>query len=436
MNLLPMLKQNYINQLYSLVKLKRQQWLKEEEHVKIQETKLKVLIKHAYHNVPFYRDLFDSIGLRPSDVNSLADLQKVPILTKDNIRKNYPDRIVANEVDIKSCLIKSTTGSTGMPLKVAYSKEMLDYVRSVNFFIFNEFGLRLTDKLVRICHLGNEKSPFPSFLKKMGIFNWELLSIFNPVESILKSLRNLKPEVIFTYPSMLLLLSKEIEKQNISDINPRLVFTSGETLSNFDRKKISTIFNSDVYSMYGTEENGLLAFECKKHTGYHVVSDAAIVEIIKKDKNVEEGEYGEIVVTSLFNYSMPLIRYNIGDIGTFTNKKCACSRGLPLIKNIEGRTDDFLILPSGRKISPRAINVIEDIPGVSRYKTIQESKNRIVVNLVKGDGYSQKTIYEIKKHIKAGCLGEAVEVEVNLVDELPREGRGKLRAVISKVKEE
>ena len=435
MNLLPMLKHNYVNQLYYLAKLKKQQWLTEEKLIKIQEKKLIALINHAYHNVPFYHDLFESVGVKPKDVNSLANLQKVPILTKDIIRKNYPDKIVATGVDIRNCFIKSTTGSTGMPLKVAYSKEMLDYVRCVNLFVFLEFGLRLTDKLVRICHIGNENIPFPSLLAKMGILNWKYLSIFDPVESILKSLKNLKPDVIFTYPSVLLLISKEIEEQNINDITPRLVFTSGETLSYSDRKKISTIFNSDVYSMYGTEENGLLAFECEKRAGYHVISDTAIIEVVKNEINVEKGKHGVLVVTSLFNYSMPLIRYKLGDIGTLTNKKCACGRGLPLIKSIEGRTDDFLTLPSGKKVSPRVINVIEDIPGVAMYKTVQETKNRIVVNLIQGNGYSQKTIYEIKKHIQSGCLGEAVEVEVNLVDELPREGTGKLRAVVSNVRE-
>jgi len=435
MNFLPMLKHNYFKQLYNLAKLKKQQWLKEEELIKIQEKKLIALINHAYHNVPLYRDLYESVGVKPKDIISLADLYKVPILTKEIIRKNYPIRIVANGVDIKNCFIKTTTGSTGMPLKVAYSKEMLDYARCVNFYIFLEFGLRLTDKLVRICHLESQNSPFPRFFKKMGILNWEFLSIFDPVETILESLKNLKPAVIFTYPSMLVLLSKEIEEQNANYINPRLILTSGETLSDSDRKKISTIFNTDVYSMYGTEENGLLAFECKKHTGYHVVSDAAIVEIVKKEKNAAEGEHGDIVATSLFNYSMPLIRYNIGDIGTFTNTKCDCGRGLPLIKSIEGRTDDFLTLPSGRKISPRVINVIEDIPGVYRYKTVQETKDRIVVNLVKGTGFGPETISEIKTHIKAGCLGEEVKVDVKLVDELSINRRGKLRAVISNVKE-
>ena len=178
-----------------------------------------------------------------------------------------------------------------------------------------------------------------------------------------------------------------------------------------------------------------MAFECKKHSGYHIISDAIILEILKNDKYLSEGEEGEITVTGLINHTMPLIRYKLGDIGAIKYKKCACGRGYPLIKSIEGRTDDFLTLPSRKKISPRAINVIEDIPGVSRYKTVQEAKDRIVVNLVKEKGFGPETINEIKKHIKAGCLGKEVKVVINLVDELTINRRGKLRAVVSNIKE-
>jgi len=271
--------------------------------------------------------------------------------------------------------------------------------------------------------------------EKIGILRWEFISIFNPIESILEYLKYFRPDVISTYPSMLLLLSKKIREQNIDGINPRLIITSGETITDYNRNKISQVFNSDIYCLYGAEECSRLAFECKKRSGYHIISDSAIIEFVKEGINVAENEQGDIVVTSLFNYTMPLIRNKLGDIGTFTYEKCACGRGFPLIKSIEGRTDDFLILPSGKKISPRIINVIEDIPGVSRYKTIQETKNRIVVNLVKGEGFCEKTTRDIKNHIKDGCFGEDVEVEVKLVAELFPEERGKLRAVVSNVKE-
>jgi phenylacetate-CoA ligase len=288
--------------------------------------------------------------------------------------------------------------------------------------------------VVTIRHKGYQ-IPNNFLFKKTGILNWKNILIFNPVDSILEVLKKCNPDIIHTYPSILSILSKEVEEQNIAGIKPRLILTDGETSSDYSMNRISKIFSSDIYRMYGTEECGRFSFECKEHSGYHIISDAIIIEVVKDDRNVSEGEEGEIIATNLFNYTMPLIRYKLGDIGTITYEKCSCGRGFPLIKSIEGRTDDFLILPSGRKISPRIINVIEDIPGVSRYKTIQESKNRIVVNLIKGEGFSQTTISEINKHIKDGCLGEDVEVEVNLVKEIPYERTGKLRAVVSNVKE-
>jgi phenylacetate-CoA ligase len=416
----------------------RHQWLKEKDLISIQEKRLRALINHAYKNVLFYHDLFDSVGVKPQDFKSIKDLQKIPILTKEVIRNNYPEKILAKDVNIKNCFTKSTTGSTGMPLKVKFSPKELNYNAGINFFCLFEFGLRLTDKLVTIRHndySSDKKNVFKSLFQKMGIFWSKNISIFSPIETILADLISFRPDVIATYPSILLLLSQEIKKKNIVGINPRLILTSGETLRDYNRNKIREAFNSEIYSMYGAEEFGRIAFQCKENSVYHIISDSVIIEFVKDGINVEDGENGEMVVTSLFNYTMPLIRYNIGDIGSFTKEKCNCGRGLPIIKSIEGRTDDFLILPSGTKISPRAINVIENISGVSRYKTVQETKNRIVVHLVKGTNFSQKTINEIKKHIKVGCFGEDVEVEVKIVKEIPLEKRGKLRAVVSNVKE-
>jgi len=131
---------------------------------------------------------------------------------------------------------------------------------------------------------------------------------------------------------------------------------------------------------------------------------------------------------------MPLIRYRIGDIAIPSTNRCNCGRRFPMIKQIEGREDDFVILPSGKKISPRMINVIENIPGIKDYQTIQVSKELFVVKLVKNKKFSKKTISDLKTQIMKGCLGERVKVEVELVDKINRERTGKRRAVISKVK--
>jgi phenylacetate-CoA ligase len=204
-----------------------------------------------------------------------------------------------------------------------------------------------------------------------------------------------------------------------------------ETLSDSLREKLSCVFNADIIGHYGSEELGTLAFECKEHAGYHIIADNVIIEIEKDSNKVASSDIGEVIVTNLNNFTMPLIRYKLGDIAVLSGEKCKCGRGLPLIKQIVGREDDFIILPSGRKISPRMINAIENISGIISYKTIQESKNRILVQLVKGNEFSDSTIPEVKKQIKLGCLGEQIEINVKLVKEIPKSDRGKIRAIVS-----
>jgi phenylacetate-CoA ligase len=200
----------YFRQLYYFSHLKKHQWLKEQDLIKVQDKKLRALIKHAYQKVPYYHDLFDSIGIEPQNIRSVRDLQKIPVLTKENIRKNYPDKIITRGIDITKCHTISTTGSTGIPLKVAFSSKMHDYTQALYLFTFTECGLRLTDKLVGIYHRDYRSSLLKVLLNKMGFLKWENIPIFNHVESILESLKRSEPDVLSTYPSMLTLLSKEI----------------------------------------------------------------------------------------------------------------------------------------------------------------------------------------------------------------------------------
>ena len=423
----------FVKSLPFLLKAKKHQWLDEEYLTEIQEQKLRRLINHAYQNAPFYHNMFDSLCIKPNEIKKVIDLQKLPILTKENVKNNFPNNIVDKNANLTDCSIRSTTGSTGVPLKIVISPEIEYYRTALLLFVFFEWGLRLKDKVISIRH-----APFFSnnnLIGKAGILNWENVSIFDPIESIAEYLKKQKPNVIASYPSLHFLLTEELLKLNATDIKPRFITAHGETLTDSYRNRFREIYNTDVFTQYSTVETGSIAFECEHHCGYHIISDVAIIELIKDGKNVPYGNQGEIVVTILDNYTMPLIRYNLEDVGIVTEEKCSCGRGYPLIKSIEGRSDDFLTLPSGRKISPRTINVIEDIPGVSRYQTIQEEKNRITINLVKGSGFSEKTITEIENHIKTGCFGEDIKIEIKLVKELPVNRRGKLRAVISNVKD-
>jgi phenylacetate-CoA ligase len=415
-------KMEYLYVLKHLAELKLHQKRSREELLNIQLDRLQKLVVYAYNNVPFYRELFINNNIDPKSIRKIEDIQKIPIITKKDIIGNY-DKILADGTDISKCEIISTTGSTGIPLKVYYDKKSLYYSTAIVYFGFFESGLKLTDRIVELTGTMGDCSN--ALIKK------SLISVYEKPEKIMKMLKEYDPTVLYSFPSILKILSNSLDKE-LSSLNTRLIFTHGETLTESCRKIICSKFGANVSNTYGSTEFNRLAFECNEH-GLHMITDGAIIETIKDGQSVGPGEEGEIVVTGLYNYTMPLIRYKLGDIGILDDRRCPCGRGWPLIKNIEGRTDDFLTLPSGAIISPRTINTIEDIQGVIEYKTIQLKRDTFLVQVVPSKEFTDISKIRIGEMIKLGCLGEDIKVDVELVNKLPRERTGKLRAIVSNV---
>ena len=423
---------HHIRIAYYIAQLKRNQWVKEEELINIQQHKLQAIVHHAYNNVPYYHEMFNAHGIKPDDIKTVKDLQNLPITTKKELQGNYPDKIIAKGTDINRCRIKTTSGSTGRPLNICLGKKTMSYYAALGYYTFFESGLKLTDKVVSF-ELP-EQPVRNAWFQRLGILRRETLSLREPIENIINALMIMKPDVIYCQPSMLSVLAKEIVTKNITGISPRIIITHAETLTDHSRKEISDAFKTVIYDIYGSTESSSLAFQCNKHSGYHMISDSVIIEFIKDGKNIVGDEPGEIVITSLYNYEMPLIRYKLGDIGIPSSEKCNCGRTFPRLRSIEGRTDDFFTLPSGRTISSRGSRLIKYIPGIIEFRIIQEEKDRFIVQVVKGKEFSEDSISQIKQQIRACCLGENVSCEVELVKELPRERTGKLRTIVSKVR--
>lgn len=416
----------YLYMIKYMAELKLHQRKSRKELSEIQLNKLKKMLTHSYNNVPFYRELFIRENIDPDNIKKIEDLQKLPVMTKRDIQANY-DKILAVGTNKDQCKLINTTGSTGIPLRVYSDKRALLYSSALIYFGFFESGLRLKDKMVELTGIMENCSG--TLIKK------NMISTFDPPEKIMKMLRQYNADVLYSFPSIFKTLSNSLNGE-LSSLNTKLIFTHGETLTESNRELITSTFGTKVCNTYGSTEFNRLAFECSQHSGMHMLTDGAIIEIVKDGQVVGPGEEGDIVVTGLYNYAMPFIRYNLGDIGILADydEKCPCGRNWPLIKSIEGRSDDFLTLPSGRIISPRTINVIEDIPGIVQYRTIQETRNRFVVQVVPGKDFSANSEGEIRRQIRLGCLGEDVNIEIVVVNELPRERTGKLRTIISHVK--
>jgi phenylacetate-CoA ligase len=185
---------------------------------------------------------------------------------------------------------------------------------------------------------------------KLRFLREKYISISESQDNILKMINRYQPDIILGYCSIVKDLAKKIKDENIRGIFPKMIFLTGEALTTEDRIYISSIFNTEVFHYYATNECGLIAWECKEHSGYHINSDNVIVEFIKEDGTyAKAGEEGEIVLTNLNSYTMPFIRYRIGDIGIPSDEKCPCERNLPLMKMLTGRVMTILFYPMAKK---------------------------------------------------------------------------------------
>jgi phenylacetate-CoA ligase len=397
---------------------------------KVQLRNLKAIIKHAYDTVPYYSQLFRSVRIKPEDIKNMSDLRKLPLTNRDDVKKNY-SKMVSKKSETSRLHVSSTTGSTGKPLKVYYDNATEGQMIATWRYALLECGLGFSDPFVQIHAFANGSYVKPRF-SPFFLMNKGEMSLYSKMSKIVENLARIKPVAIYSFPSFLLLLADFIRENGSRGIQPRMVFSNGEILSKFQRRQIQKNMRVDINDMYGCAEFGRLAFECNEHIGLHIIPDC-ILEILDAGEPIDAGEDGEIVVTGLYNYAMPLIRYKLDDVGVMTNEYCNCGRSLPLIKDVLGRVDDFLVLPSGTVISPRNINLMEGIDGIAEYQTIQQERDLISVKIVKEENFSQCSVEKVKKVILDGCLGEKVRVEVQIVENIPKERTGKKRTIISKV---
>jgi len=257
---------------------------------------------------------------------------------------------------------------------------------------------------------------------------------------LIEVLGQINPDVLNTFPSLLSTLAQ----YDLSGINPRLIFTQGEMVAQDCRDVAKRNFNAKLFETYGSVEFGNLAFECNCRCGLHMITNAANIEFIDEaEEYVSSEEQGDIVVTGFLNHVMPLIRYRIGDLGIPTDEKCACGRSWPIIKHIQGRTDDYLVLPSGQKIAWWYFNrnilynkkFKENVFGISQYQAVQERRDRVILKVVKGRRFNPETLEEIRKGLieESTRLGENIDVVIEIVDEIPKGRTGKTARFISKI---
>jgi phenylacetate-CoA ligase len=256
------------------------------------------------------------------------------------------------------------------------------------------------------------------------------------LEEYIAILRSFQPKIINAYASAIYVIAQYMEKKGITDIHPKAVLTSCETLFPYQRKIIEQTFGCKVYDYYSGRDTTFHAGECAEHTGYHMAIENAIVEFIKNNEPVSTGEIGKMIITDLENYAMPFIRYEIGDLGQLSNEKCSCGRTLPLLKEIAGRIRDVIVTKEGKYLTGAFISTLFYdnkglTKGIQQYQFIQKTKDHAILKIVKGEDFSEVELNKIIQKINEQCGDMRIEIE--FVDMILPTRSGKYRPIRSEV---
>jgi len=418
-----------------LSEIEKNQWLSVKDLQEIQERKLQNIIAHSYKNIPYYKNLFDSLCISPQDIKTSSDLKKIPILEKQTI-KNNKNNFIAQNISKRELIPYSTGGTTGAPLILYITKNSLQY----NFAcgearVKHWAGVKTGDKLATF--LGRVvvapsviKPPFWRYNKAN---NQILFSSFHLNEKnsdfYIDELNCFQPKIVQGYVSIIHQFAKYILKLHKKICPPKAVLVSSETLFDWQKEDIEKAFGARVFNSYSLAEFVAFVSQCERG-GLHISPEYGIIEL-----EPAGGINFEIIATTLFNYAMPLIRYKTGDLVTLDeNKSCACGRALPLIKSIEGRSDSMLITPEGHSLSPASLSLVfAACPNIHDSQIIQTANDSITLKIVKEKQFNEKDLKNLVDQLKKR-LGKVMKIDIEFVQEIARTDAGKRRLIISKIK--
>jgi len=416
----------------------KNQWLSEDEIKEFQWGELKRLLRHAYENVPFYRDIFQKEHLTPDDIKTPDDFRCFPTIDRETVRENR-DKMIS-EIHRGRTLTKATGGSTGIPLQFEYTRDSYEWRRAIFMRGYGWAGYKPGDKVAYLWSVPVGELSRYSRLKMRAyhlIQREKYLNVFDMTPenmiSYLKSMRRFKPKHIVAYGLQMYHFAKFIKENSLSTPPIDSIIIGAEKVYPDQIELIKSVFKCDVFNTYGCREFMLIASECEMHNGMHVNIDNLYVEILKGDKPAEPGEMGKVVITDLHNYGMPFIRYELGDVAIPIAGKCPCGRGLPLIKSVEGRFLDLIVTPEGKIITGVFFpHLMKEFKEIRKYQVIQRDRKSLMVKLALEPETSKRFLMVLRKKLRE-VIGDSMEIKFDLVDDIPLNRSGKFRTTISKL---
>jgi phenylacetate-CoA ligase len=420
--------------------LEQNQWLPTHELLAMQERKLTSLLSFAGKNVPYYRKLFRNLGIRADSSVSYEDFLRLPPLTKDTIRREG-NSLVSEDLKGNGLMSNTTSGSTGEALRFYTDFRSLPYRKASLWRGDSWTGWRLGDRTTRLWGA-------PMDQKKASELRGELharvtgnrfLSSFDlsasKMDQYIKSMLAFRPVLLIGYPGPLEQFAIHCGERGVTFPSLKAIVSSAETLWAHQREIVEEAFSVRVFDRYGSREVAHIAGECQAHDGLHISADRMIVEVVDDGgQPCPRGEIGEILVTDLDNFGMPLIRYAIGDRGALAEQRpCSCGRGLPRLEKVEGRTLDVVRTPDGHRIGGTFWTLLlRSRPGFRQFQVIQDSLEGVAIHFVPEAGFDRDVQDYYTKRIQEYC-GRNFKVDFVEVPSIDLTASGKMRLIVSKL---
>ncbi|MFC1584256.1 phenylacetate--CoA ligase family protein [Fibrobacterota bacterium] len=421
-----------------LRELNRSQWQSSRDLENLQFRKMKRILAHAYENISFYRNRFDSCGFSPDSFSDKRQLSVIPCLTKEEVQKNGPE--LSDKAFKGLWGIESTSGSTGNPMKFKVDREFAAGFRAEMYRAHLWAGLEVGEREARFYGIPMNRYSNARERVKDVLMNRKRFSVFDLSDSALarywQAINSFRPRYLYGYASGLYRFAEFMTRKNLKpSFELAAVISTAEVLHPHEKEMMEEAWGTRVYNEYGCSELGILASECPEGS-MHMNCENNYVEIVS-DKQSVTGKQGEIVVTNLNNHVMPFIRYRTGDVGSMKAGNCVCGRSLPVMDLVEGRLSSMVLTPEGKVVSGWVFyymfrDLLESHTSPVQLRIIQRAVDHMHF-LVENRKKTEANMEDLLNRRCREYLGPRMKATFEYVDRLPVAPSGKLLHFVSEL---
>ncbi len=419
-----------------LREFEKRQYLPREELLEYQWKKVREILEYAYHNTDYYNRRFNEYGAEPWMIKDPSDMEKLPILTKTDIRENL-EAMISRRYSRSELIPSSTGGTTGVKINFFYARDSLPAKKAAEHRADKWTGWDLGKRKGIIWPAGQDyvgcfttRAKIKNALLEREIILPAAVLDEEMIRNYILLLKKHKPRMIRGFPNSIFLVADYINQNDIHlDFNSNVIST-GEPLYDHHKKAFAKAFHGEIFNSYSAREVSLIGQECEKHNGLHLNMECNFVEFMTGTGPARCGEIGDIIVTDLVNRGMPLIRYQIGDKGVPEEGQCECGRGLSLLGSVMGRDGDIFKLPNGNRVAAitLVLYLVDNGPMVGKVQVIQDRIDHLTVKIT-DDPMPDGNVFAFYRKTINGLLGPEMKVDFTIVEDIPKEASGKYRFV-------